>query len=58
MRPAHVISVLGSAGCQPAVAGNPADNTLPRVVSRSNGDFARPRQAAETYRLAACAPQT
>jgi chorismate dehydratase len=48
--------VLGSAGCQPAVAGS-----LPATsgdIPHAGGLIAAPRQAAETNRLAACAPQT
>jgi len=44
---------LGSAGCQPAV-----DGSLPATFRRIHGTVEnQPRQAAETYRLAACAPQ-
>ena len=48
-------SNLGSAGCQPAVAGS-----LPATsgnVSRGTDSEDTSRQAAETDRLAACAPQ-
>jgi predicted solute-binding protein len=59
--------VLGSAGCQPAVAGSLP--TTPGDIPRTGELIAAPRQAAETDRLAtgrvrptgglaACAPQT
>jgi hypothetical protein len=46
---------LGSAGCQPAVAGSFAGNTFAkrtRFCPKSSS-----RQVAETGRLAACAPR-
>ena len=44
---------LGSAGCQPAV-----DGSLPATFRRIHGTVEnQSRQAAETYRLAAYAPQ-
>jgi len=44
---------LGSAGCEPAV-----DGSLPATFRRIHGTVEnQSRQAAETYRLAACAPQ-
>jgi hypothetical protein len=47
--------IPGSAGCQPAVAGNlPATSNEGRKLIESSKQS---RQAAETYRLAACAPQ-
>src|SRR5438105_9107249 len=46
---------LGSTGCQPVVAGNPAGNIFANVI-RCDAN-SRSRQAAETCRLAACAPQ-
>ncbi len=46
---------LGSAGCQPAVLSNLAENTLRRSFC-SNVCSACCRQAAGNYRLAACAP--
>src|SRR5205823_5899926 len=47
---------LGSAGCQPAVAGSlPATNPM---RSRLDEFSEQSRQAAETCRLAACAPRT
>src|SRR5437773_10090030 len=45
----------GSTGCQPVVAGGPAGNTFAHVFLVQ--PISRSRQAAETYRLAACAPQ-
>jgi 5-methyltetrahydrofolate--homocysteine methyltransferase len=45
-------TVLGSAGCQPAVAGS-----LPATPEDARGKADGSRQAAETDRLAACAPQ-
>jgi hypothetical protein len=49
-------SLLGSTGCQPVVAGNPAGNTFVTGF-QNNTEITPSRQAAETYRLAACAPQ-
>jgi len=47
---------LGSTGCQPVVADNPAGDIFAHAI---RGDaYSRSRQAAETCRLAACAPQT
>src|SRR5438105_9799993 len=46
---------LGSTGCQPVVAGNSAGNIFANVI-RCDAN-SRSRQAAETCRLAACAPQ-
>src|SRR5947199_34174 len=46
----------GRTGWQPVVAGNPAGNTFSRSVLQSRDSFPS-RQAAETNRLAACAPR-
>jgi L-ascorbate metabolism protein UlaG (beta-lactamase superfamily) len=48
--------VLGSTGRWPVVAGNPAGNILGGNFEGLS--FPDPRQAAEDYKLAACAPQT
>src|SRR5436309_90162 len=52
------VSLLGSAGCQPAVVGS-LPTTLQRCKKSFRDERSRTfRQAAENNRLAACAPQS